>query len=324
MRVYIAVFALRVIAAMLTSEPCCGSNEVQVTPAASWLNRAPVGTERNQTEAANKTETVHNRPSSWCTALKDSQWWLVIIAALTGIAISLQAREMARSTGVMRNQWTTMQGQLSQMQTDGNHTKQLAEQAVRQSDLTQRQFDLANRPWIAIDFVKAASNLEFREGGDVLIWLSYRIQNVGHSVAQHISPWIEPIISGVDNPVEVRARISEQLKKPKNSPFDHGKLIFPNGVIIDRYPLMIRPEALVKALDKSPFKNPDGSVVRGIGLELFVCFDYQSTLDSSKHHQTQSLYLVAYRGNGLFVQSQKSYGVDGLTLTFKGFGAYAD
>jgi hypothetical protein len=137
-------------------------------------------------------------------------------------------------------------------------------------------------------------------------------------------PWIEPIINGVDNPVEVRARISEQLKRPIDSSFDHGKLIFPTQGTTDRYPVVIRPENLAKALERSPFKDRDGSMIKGIGLEIFVCFDYQSTLDPSKHYQTQSMYLLSYRGNGLFIPSTKSYGMDGLILTFKGFGAYAD
>lgn len=289
-------------------------------------------------------------------------WWDRIYICFTGVLIVvgiIGVRAAYKTLGEMKAQRVAMQGQLAAMQgqlgqmesagkqtdkiiehaskqviaaegqvelmkTSGTHTEQLAQQAVKQSDLTQRQFDLANRPWISIDFVKPISNLEFRDGGDVLVWFAYQIRNVGNSVAQHIVPWIEPIVTGVGDPVEVRTRISNQLKRPIDSPFDHGKLIFPNQVITDRYPLMIRPNDLANALDKSPFKDRDGSTMSGIGLEIFVCFDYQSTLDSSKHYQTQSMYLLSYRGNGLFLQSQKSYGADGLGLVFKGFGAYAD
>ena len=66
-----------------------------------------------------------------------------------------------------------------------------------------------------------------------------------------------------------------------------------------------------------------------IGIELFVCFDYQSTLDPARHHQTQSIYLLGYKGpgntvNGLFMPSQRFYPQPDIILTFKGFGAYAD
>src|SRR5579862_8015639 len=60
------------------------------------------------------------------------------IAWLTLIAIKRQAN--------------TMESQLADARETGTHTETLAQQAVRQSDLTQRQFNLANRPWISIDF----------------------------------------------------------------------------------------------------------------------------------------------------------------------------
>jgi hypothetical protein len=84
------------------------------------------------------------------------------------------AEHFEKLAGATASQADLMDKQLSQMQTAGTHTEQLAQQAVRQSDLTQRQFDSANRPWLSIDFIKAASNLEFREGGDVVIFLATR------------------------------------------------------------------------------------------------------------------------------------------------------
>ena len=99
--------------------------------------------------------------------------------------------------------------------------------------------------------------------------------------------------------MEVRARISEQLKNPIDSYIDHGKLIFPNQVVIDHYPVLIRPETLANALEKSPFKDRNGSPIRGMDLR------FSSVM-------------------GLFIPANKSYGMDGLILNFKGFGAYAD
>jgi hypothetical protein len=328
MRVYAAVFALCIIAALLTSEPYCGSREDQETATVSWHSpTTAVGTEKNQTETHNKTETAHNRPPSWCTALKKSEWWLVIIAAFTGIAIALQAREMARATGVMKNQWTTMQGQLAEMEGAGKHTETLAAQAVKQSDLTQRQLDLANRPWVCLDSITAASDLVFKDSGEVFIFFKYQLRNVGHSVAQHLQPWIEPIIYGIDDPREVEERISAQLKKPIDSAFDHGKLIFPSQVLVDTYPVMVRKEVLENAIKNSPFKEGENRLPC-FGLELFICFDYQSTLDAI-HHQTQTMYALGYvddggRVMGAFYPSQHSYPVARLTTTYKGYGAYAD
>jgi hypothetical protein len=241
---------------------------------------------------------------------------LVIVGAL-------QVVLLIRTRDQIKRQAEIMDTSAADAKETGKHTETLAMQAVRQSDLTQRQFDLANRPWIAIDDVMVSSGLTFRADGCVEVHFRYKVRNVGHSVAQHVLPWVEPIVTGIDNPIEVRTRISAQLKQPVNSHFDHGQLIFPNQVLIGDYPILIRPEKLAQALDNSPFKGQDGSTIRGIGLEVFICFDYQSTLDTGKHYQTQSMHLISHNGMGLFVPTQ-FYGRGGLGLTFKGFGAYAD
>jgi hypothetical protein len=116
MRVYAAVFALCTVAALLTSEPCCGSSEYKQAATASGQSPTPaVGTKKNYPEATNETETTHNGPPSWCTALKRPEWWLVIVAILTGLAIAYQAREMRRATEAMGVQAGHMQGQLCAM-----------------------------------------------------------------------------------------------------------------------------------------------------------------------------------------------------------------
>ncbi len=116
MRVYVATFALCAIAALLTSEPCCGSEQYQESSATNWQSPAPsVGTEKNQSEATNKAEAPAKRPPSWCTAFQKSEWWLVVIAALTGLAIAYQAREMTRAANVMQGQMNAMLLQLGEM-----------------------------------------------------------------------------------------------------------------------------------------------------------------------------------------------------------------
>jgi hypothetical protein len=205
----------------------------------------------------------------------------------------------------------------------------LAAQAVKQSSLTQRQLDLANRPWICIDSVTPASDLTFKDSGEAVIFLAYQIRNVGHSVAQHLQPWIEPIITGIHNPVEVMARISAQLKKPIDSAFDHGKVIFPSQVIVDTYPVLIRKEIVDDAIANSPFKEQGDKRVPCFGLELFVCFDYQSTLAPTIHHQTQSMFMLSRadpRGfaMGTFYPSQRVYRANEISVGYKGYGAHAD
>jgi hypothetical protein len=56
----------------------------------------------NNDVTTNQTEYPNNDAPQWRTAIKRPEWWLVIIAALTGIAIAYQAREMTRSTKEMK------------------------------------------------------------------------------------------------------------------------------------------------------------------------------------------------------------------------------
>jgi hypothetical protein len=226
-------------------------------------------------------------------------------------------------------QANSVEGQLGLMKTAGSHTETLAAQAVRQSDITQRQLDLTNRPWICLDSVVPASDFIFKDTGEAVIFLGYQVRNVGHSAAQHLQPWIEPIISGIHDPKEVRDRISAQLKKPIDSAFDHGKLIFPSQVIVDTYPILIRKEIVDEALKNSPFKEQGDKQMPCFGLELFICFDYQSTLDPTIHHQTQSMFYVSRadpRGisMGTFFPSQRVYKAGEISIGYKGYGAYAD
>jgi hypothetical protein len=228
----------------------------------------------------------------------------------------------------IKRQANTMDKQFADAKESGKHTETLAQQAVKQSNLTQRQLDLTNRPWVCLDSIIPASDFTFKDSGEAVIFFRYQIRNVGHSVAQHLHLWIEPIVTGVHNPVEVKERISALLRKPIDSVFDHGKLIFPSQIIVDNYPVLIRKEVVDAAVKNSQFKDGDKQLPC-FGFELFVCFDYQSTLDATIHHQTQSMYILAHadpRGfsSGAFYPSQRVYRAAEMSVGYKGYGAYAD
>jgi hypothetical protein len=153
MRVYAAVFALCVIAAVLTSEPCCGSEQYQESSAASWQSTTPaVGAEKNHSESANEAAALDKHPPSWCTALKKPEWWLVIIAALTGFAIAYQAREMTRATNVMQGQMSQMQRQVTEMSEQTTLLGQYVNATNRLVDNTVR----SDRAWVIPEVVPMA------------------------------------------------------------------------------------------------------------------------------------------------------------------------
>lgn len=247
-----------------------------------------------------------------------------VIVYITAIYVFIAWRTLR----AIKRQANIMEGQARDAKESGKHTETLAIQAEKQSALTQRQLDLANRPWLCMDSITAATAMEFKQDGSCSIFFNCQIRNVGHSVAQHVMLTIEPILSGTDNMLEVKERISTQLKRPVENAFEHGKLIFPTQGLIDRVLVHIPPKRLSEAIEKSPFMD-GGKQIKGLGIELFVCLDYQSTLDPARHHQTQNIYLLGHSpGNapisGLFMPSAKIYPQQHMVLTFKGFGAYAD
>jgi hypothetical protein len=197
---------------LLTSEPCCGSSENQKTAAVDWNGPAPaVGTEKNDAESRNKAEATHDSPPSWCTALKKSEWWLVIIAALTGIAIASQAREMARTTGIMKNQWATMQGQLTQMIASGKQTDDLIKETISQTKNMDGQLEqmrtqtrLSIRPFVGLDEGPEAiqtTALLIDESGNARLTYIIRAKNYSNVPASNV--WAHANLVVADNMMTV-------------------------------------------------------------------------------------------------------------------------
>ncbi|SRR6266481_1300892 len=85
----------------------------------------------NDHKTATHTDSTKGGSPHWYTS---SEWWLVIIAALTGAAIAYQAREMKDATEVMRGQLTAMQGQLGQMDSSGKQTETIIQHASTQAN----------------------------------------------------------------------------------------------------------------------------------------------------------------------------------------------
>jgi hypothetical protein len=102
---FMANIALYFIAICLLAQPYNCSPKYQYS-AANDASRS-FALEHYQESSAN-TETSKDSPPYWYTPHKRPDWWVVIIAGLTGLAIAIQAREMRKAT-------TVMQGQLSQM-----------------------------------------------------------------------------------------------------------------------------------------------------------------------------------------------------------------
>jgi hypothetical protein len=74
----------------------------------------------NNEGPAKTADKADGNPPHWYTALERPDWWIVIIAALTGGAIVYQAKEMARATEVMRITVSLQEAALMQWVSVGN------------------------------------------------------------------------------------------------------------------------------------------------------------------------------------------------------------
>ena len=104
------------------------------------------------------TQHSDDDPPHWYQPIERPDWWLVIIAALTGLAIAYQAREMRRTTQVMKDSldamWAAQRPQLALGPHD-NPPKDLMSDTPRiQLELINRgmttAYDLTYQTWIEV------------------------------------------------------------------------------------------------------------------------------------------------------------------------------
>ncbi len=153
---YLAVLCLAV--AMFTQPYNCATKNERDTA----NNTCSAFTLEDNSKAETKTDTPNARSPRWYAS---SEWWLVIIAALTGLAIAYQAREMTRATDVM-------QGQMVEMQ--------------KSRELENKTLVLQYRPKIIVRNAKALQfSFELGEPGECK--MRFVMVNTGGSPA-HITP----------------------------------------------------------------------------------------------------------------------------------------
>ncbi len=94
----IVVFAL-ILPIHVASQP--NQTPTKKQQSAQPESPSPTIGENNYT-ADDHSERPETNPPKWYAAIERPDWWLVFIAALTGLAIAYQAREMTRATVEMR------------------------------------------------------------------------------------------------------------------------------------------------------------------------------------------------------------------------------
>jgi hypothetical protein len=144
MRVYVAVFALCLIAAILTSQPNSSSRKSQIASPAQGNHGEAVGVngDKDKTNAKDAAAATNDSPPDWYAS---PAWWLIPIGIITFGAICWQAVEMRRATDAMR----------------------------RNTDLQKASI----RQWLVLEFIKSKFNESlFEPSGEIKQHLSIELR----------------------------------------------------------------------------------------------------------------------------------------------------
>jgi hypothetical protein len=135
-RILVAVLCFGAINLLAQPKDSPAKNE---TPAIHTPTPAPPN---GGHKSADDTETAKSSPPHWYTS---SEWWLVLIAALTGAAIAYQAGEMARTTSVMEGQLKEMQDAGKQADRQAKVLERSVAAAEKSAEAAKRSADIAVR-----------------------------------------------------------------------------------------------------------------------------------------------------------------------------------
>jgi hypothetical protein len=103
MRVYIAVFALCFIAAVMTRAPYPNPEKEKPPEATHAKDCRVVSGPEKPDQGSNHTEAPNSNSPQWHAAFKDPQWLSIIVAVLALIVIAWQTVATARATRTMRD-----------------------------------------------------------------------------------------------------------------------------------------------------------------------------------------------------------------------------
>jgi hypothetical protein len=103
MRVYIAVFVLCLIAAIMTRAPYPNPKADQYSESAQTQAPRSVCVSEKPDKGTNQAGTADNGSPDWHTAIKRPEWLTLFVAVVALGVIAWQAVEMRRATGAMRD-----------------------------------------------------------------------------------------------------------------------------------------------------------------------------------------------------------------------------
>jgi hypothetical protein len=159
-------------------------------------------------------------------------------------------------------------------------TQQAANAAKSAAEITARQLELSQRPWISIDtFV--VSPLTFTPGGAAQVTLKFAIRNVGSTPAKGLSVQSEMYIASRDNqdPVMERSKVCEENRT--RGAGAEGTL-FPKGELTKFVTFYGDAKDIVKESNRTGSFSP----------AVIVCANYRSTFDDRSGYTTGIIYYL--------------------------------
>jgi hypothetical protein len=171
-----------------------------------------------------------------------------------------------------------------------SHAQAIA--AATQAQITQREFELSQRPWISLDPVQV-SDLSFNPNGTATFTIKFLIQNTGHSPATHTQLQAK-LIPAKFNESGIFKQPAEQQKRLCDSARAHVErhelfpfTLFPDQKTTRDAGMSMTPDEITKAKTDIP-----GAEGPAIFLIVVGCVDYQFPFEAG-HHQTGFLYEVS-------------------------------
>lgn len=146
---------------------------------------------------------------------------------------------------------------------------------IQQANVSQRQFEITDRPWLFVEVVPNGPLMLGREGATVFV--RYNIKNVGRSVATNVTIKSTALMISVLEPYQTEPVKRQKARCAETQTPDSPTTmtVFPNDTKSNVASLTIRSEV-------PEFYGVSSGVV---SLILVGCVDYVSG-DSVTHHQT--------------------------------------
>jgi len=173
----------------------------------------------------------------------------------------------------------------------------LASSTAQSVAISQRQLELSERPWLAVEQPTIIHPLTFDKRYGASAIAKFLMKNIGHSGAEHVATWARLVACrwpSFNLAIAEQVRHCDKIRdgglgEVSSDPMFTGFFLFPDEEMSVENGVTLSEDEIHKAKGHFPGEAPE------IMIALVGCVDYQSELDK-RHHQTRFAYALAKRG----------------------------